>query len=112
VTSTSTLTLATSRSISRSQWSSENSMAASRYCAPPRGRKDPPLPWWRRPFCRAKPILPTPVPGSDNARSGIVSELGDILDLLNEVTDFGATPEGRPYTKHYDTETGPQRNIR
>ena len=24
---------------------------------------------------------------------------------------YGATPEGRPYTKHYGTETGPQRNI-
>lgn len=25
--------------------------------------------------------------------------------------DYGATPAGRPYTKHYGTETGPVRNI-
>ena len=25
--------------------------------------------------------------------------------------EYGATPKGRPFTKHYGTETGPQRNI-
>ena len=25
--------------------------------------------------------------------------------------DYGSTPEGRPFTEHYGTETGPERNI-
>jgi RHS repeat-associated protein len=29
----------------------------------------------------------------------------------NAPPDYGSTPEGRPYTKHYGTETGPERNI-
>jgi hypothetical protein len=39
-------------------------------------------------------------------------KLADGVAAKNAATPkHGATPEGRPFTKHYGTETGPQRNI-
>jgi len=35
--------------------------------------------------------------------------IGTCLSLI--APKYGATPGGRPFTKHYGTETGPQRNI-
>jgi len=50
-------------------------------------------------------------------KSKFIAELGAYLiaSLVNPTTvnapKYGATPKGRPYTKHYAKETGPQRNI-
>lgn len=35
----------------------------------------------------------------------------DVARVVDDVPTYGSTPGGRPYTKHYGTETGPQRNI-
>lgn len=35
----------------------------------------------------------------------------DVLRAADDVAEYGSTPAGRPYTRHYGTETGPQRNI-
>jgi hypothetical protein len=34
-----------------------------------------------------------------------------VLQAADDVAQYGSTPGGRPYTRHYGTETGPQRNI-
>ena len=31
--------------------------------------------------------------------------------IPREMPNYGSTPEGRPFTRHYGTETGPKRNI-
>jgi hypothetical protein len=36
---------------------------------------------------------------------------GDGGDSSDDYPAHGSTPEGRPFTKHYGTDTGPQRNI-
>ena len=46
------------------------------------------------------------IPGEDEAEAG---ELG--VEGVDEGADFGSTPEGRRFTKHYGLETGPERNI-
>jgi RHS repeat-associated protein len=46
------------------------------------------------------------IPGEDDAEAG---ELG--VEGVDEGADVGSTPEGRPFTKHYGLETGPERNI-
>lgn len=35
----------------------------------------------------------------------------DVLRAADDVAQYGSTSAGRPYTRHYGTETGPQRNI-
>lgn len=52
--------------------------------------------------------------------TAVLPELGILDRLLNllrlgkkceKIADYGTTPGGRPFTKHYCTETGPVRNL-
>jgi hypothetical protein len=39
-------------------------------------------------------------------------EIPEVLgNNIFQIGEYGTTPAGRPFTKHYATETGPQRNI-
>jgi hypothetical protein len=46
-----------------------------------------------------------------NSRSVATNTADDVLQAADDVAQYGSTPGGRPYTRHYGTETGPQRNI-
>ncbi len=44
-------------------------------------------------------------------RSVATNTADDVARVVDDLPTYGSTPGGRPYTKHYGTETGPQRNI-
>ena len=61
-----------------------------------------------------------PVPLNFNREGAASDRQADTREFFNfvaaeteagAVAKYGATPEGRPFTKHYGTETGPVRNI-
>ena len=60
-------------------------------------------------FCPVNPgSLPTYCPPGTSCTTATDDGVPD-----DQITGpkYGATPEGRPFTKHYGTETGPVRNI-
>ncbi len=42
---------------------------------------------------------------------GELGEVGAVEEDTATASKYGSTPEGRPFTKHYGIETGPERNI-
>lgn len=58
------------------------------------------------------PRLPAGTTAPTRATSGVATNtVDDLAGVVDDVPTYGSTPSGRPYTKHYGTETGPQRNI-
>jgi len=49
--------------------------------------------------------------GATVALKGSVTGAREVVEEAAGMPTYGATPKGRPLTKHYATETGPKRNI-
>jgi RHS repeat-associated protein len=64
---------------------------------------------------KVSPVLPGPPIAVEQPNTfGLGFPLerpGVIGDNVSQIGEYGTTPAGRPFTKHYATETGPKRNI-
>jgi RHS repeat-associated protein len=70
-------------------------------------------PWDRTKFAFADTLRGASLAAGLSGAAGLIGRGGAAAEaeVAAEAAPYGATPKGRPLTRHYATETGPQRNI-